>query len=330
MGNENNKQSKNNGDETSTRNNFTAALLASQLSAITHPIDTATKRLQINSAPINNFLQFKQIILNKKPNAQSTILGASITSKNLLTSTAAGKTIINSGWKSLYDGFFMSALNNAVIKTGRYFGQDKMQKQLQKIVAPCTAAYLTPEQSNILSGGMSGIVIGAAEALVQPLDTYKTRRQVGAKITGNPFAGATANALRCGMAAGSFFSIYNAVLATSKNKKNPTNRDKLKATSTASILTTIFTNPVDVIKNRLQAMPKAEQLSVGKMFMKICHDEGVGALFKGVSFKCLRLPTQAMLPYVFYQFFKTYLDKNNKPTNNNYEKKLSSSRPSIV
>lgn len=246
MSGEKNIQSKNNNDKASSHSNFIAALLASQLSGVTHGIDTAIKRLQINSTQVNNLSQFKQIILNQKPPSSNATNSSTSQTKNLLSATTANKAVVRSGWKSLYDGFFLASLNSAVIKTARYFGQDKMQKQLQKQIAPVVGSHLTPQQTNVLCGGLSGVIAGVGEALAQPLDTYKTRIQVGADIKGNPFAGAGANALRCGLAAGSFFTIYNAVLATAKNRENPSNRDKLKATSTASILTAIVTNPADI------------------------------------------------------------------------------------
>merc|ERR1712217_719332 len=172
-----------------------------------------------------------------------------------------------------------------------------------------TSFFLT----NLASGGLAG---AGSLTIVYPLDYARTRlaSDVG---SGNPQFNGLVDCLMKTTAGGGFFSMYNGFgvsvvgivayrgpyfgIFDTLKEKNPWKKDKgivglfskFCIAQTTAIIAGFISYPFDTVRRRLQMQaekPQEQWLYAGTMdcAVKICKDEGVGAMFKGFGANVLR------------------------------------------
>merc|ERR1712187_628465 len=148
--------------------------------------------------------------------------------------------------------------------------------------------------TNIASGGLAG---AGSLTIVYPLDYARTRlaSDVG---SGNPQFNGLVDCLMKTTAGGGFFSMYNGFGVSVVGivaYRGPYFGifDKFCIAQTTAIIAGFISYPFDTVRRRLQMQsekPKEQWLYKGTMdcAVKICKDEGVGAMFKGFGANVLR------------------------------------------
>lgn len=280
---------------------FACAFVASETDLLFYPLTTLTKRCQYSIAP----LQFNlgQIASNTKPSTTGIL-------KSLQNAQSLG---IN----KLYAGVTYAALNKGISRTFRWYSQEKIQGYMSRNFSDALPTSLSDEKKKTFFSGLAGVTTGLIETTaLQPLDTLKTRKQVGVVSNNTTYASLGVNAARTSLAAGCFFTTYQAALNQAKDKNNPTTLEKLTSATAAGLLTSILTNPLDVIKTRMQASANKNS-NAATILKDVVTREGIMALTKGTSFKLLETPGKSILPFFMFQAAKKFLESQSRPEENN-------------
>ncbi len=260
------------------------ALIASEADVILHPVDTLIKHAQNTIGKINNTDKYSSMVLGNVKESNSPIS-------------------YSKHFKTLLNGFWWSAFNKGVTRTYRFLTQTFFQKKIESQLNPFVKKYLNEHQSKTLSGFLAGAAAATSETFIfHPLDTVKTRAQLREPIRIRGLYQGVGPALLRNTASGTlFFGTYQSLINLAP-KKNPT-IENLAATIGAGLVSTVVTNPLDVIKTRLQAntnqsLPKVGIFALGKRIFKT---EGASALAKGLFWKSLQSPFKGALPYFVYK-----------------------------
>lgn len=190
-----------------------------------HPADTIQKRLMNNTNPIYDF------------------------SKSIKTNlcNAYNITCLNPKTKSfsLYPGLGWA---------GGYKGCQRLFKfGLQPYVETFLTNQAFGENNKIWATGFSGAVLGAGEVIFLPLDIYKIRKQTGSDDQGLSYRAIHVTVLR--NIIGSFLLFGVPQLLKTKIARDEKLSDTEKAITNAigAAACLIASNPLDVIKTRMQA-----------------------------------------------------------------------------
>lgn len=244
-----------------------------------HPIDTLTKRTMYNKEKIS-----------KKNLSQ--ILFKEYSDKNILDK-----------YKSLYAGAKFGMFYKILQRTYKYGGQSVLNEKLK----------LTDNKS--LNQAITGSLIGAGEVILLPLDVLKIRMQTNPDLIKNKSFLNIIKEEGMGLYRGSGITIIRnmpgsfALFGANSFTKNVIFdlKDEQKATlhqnfisSTIGALTCItVSNPMDVIKVRIQAENKKQNYK--KMAKEMLKEEGIGSFFKGLLPKSLTIAPKLIFSFTIAQ-----------------------------
>lgn len=258
---------------------------------VTHPLDKVAKEKQ-NQKIIENS---KSVIAER-----SSFIALKPTSENLKKTLTLNE---------LYKGVSWSAANKFLSRTLRYTTQDTLQKGLQKNLASITPSSFNNQQRKTFFGMLSGVASSVLEtAVLYPIDTIKTRSELGeGKKFKNLYKGLPTSVFRGALSAGVFFGSYN--YFANSDKKNDT-ANNMSATVKASELMTVVTNPIEVLKTRVQSTrTKKNMFEVAKDAIKT---EGVQAFAKGLVPRIALAPLKVAFPFFVFNQLKTCFEKQNE------------------
>lgn len=191
--------------------------------------------------------------------------------------------------------------------------------------AQSAAAAATKKKDKGGVHAVSGSVAGMfSKTVLQPMDLVKTRMQVGryagvgaamrgvyAEGGARAFAtGLTPNLIGSGAAWGVYFYTYSTAKGHFRARLGledphaelPAAYNFVSAAS-AGTLTVFATNPIWMVKTRLQVQPAdgaARYRGVADAFRRIVAEEGVGALYRGIG-PALSLVSNGALQFVVYE-----------------------------
>ena len=185
-------------------------------------------------------------------------------------------------------------------------------------------------EMNLRKDLVSGVVAGVANVLVSgPLDTARTRIQVHGLFSNSKpsvysafyslysqhnirglYKGLQASLIAAPAAWSIYFPVYNYTrhyLSTYSSNKNLNN---LGGSLAGGFMGTILTNPLWLIKARLQASDQHD--SIYEVFRKILKQEGPGTFLRGIAVSSLGI-IHIGIQFPLYELSKSYLTDQEKP-----------------
>lgn len=257
---------------------YLSALTAAGCESVTHPLDTAAKRLQNHKGHISLF--------KSDLKALRTVMYPSQTS-------------------SLCEGF-SSALSYRLVNRTLTFGTKPLIKFHLDERFNHGFMQGSPYQSTVFDAA-SGSLAGLSEVLVLPLDKLKVCRQLGDNTPLGAFVGrekfklyqgATVTALRNMFAFGTLYAVSNLthqhLFKTQSDHSIPLHKNYFASTLGAASAI-VFSNPLDVVKTRVQK----QNQSAMNVARQIINENGIRGFGKGVFPRLfIRAPKLALVKSV--------------------------------
>ncbi|KAJ3373233.1 hypothetical protein HDU91_000946 [Kappamyces sp. JEL0680] len=169
--------------------------------------------------------------------------------------------------------------------------------------------------SHFIAGGLAG-TIGAT--ILCPLEVVKTRLQEGVRAL---WKGLTPNLIGIVPARSIYFSVYSKgkELYTRMNHGVENSGVHMVSAATAGIATALCTNPIWLVKTRMQLQSEAAVKNSGLVTYRnsfhclqtVLREEGVRGLYRGLSASLLGL-TESTFQFVMYEYFKAAMLKTHK------------------
>jgi len=267
--------------------------------AIFHPVDTIGKRLMTNKLPI--FTPERSFMQSMR------------TAHGIVLRDAASKGLVGQFF-SLYPGVGFGAVYKILQRTYKFAGQPIMRNAMRAKYGEQMTKKFGSKTATDLLNSVSGSLIGLGEVVLLPFDTLKIKAQT------NPDAlkgkglyeifvkdGASLyrgwNWTACRNIPGSFLLfgvnsfIYTRVFGTTGPKDSPLHAIFL-ASACGAVASIVATNPLDVIKTRVQSRHVDDPRSGMSLVKDLLKDEGPTAFFKGVTPKTLLIG-----PKLIFSFF---------------------------
>lgn len=240
---------------------------------IFHPVDTISKRLQKNN---QQGLSLKQIILAEKHRqsyAQQVV--------------------------SIYQGGLRAVAYKGVQRIYKFGGQPIVKSALHKSIGGRIEERFGKKHGKVLIEAIAGSIIGVGEVALLPLDALKVRKQLDVKplnwssktVISNfktLYRGVAWTAAR--NAPGSFClfgcsAVIKEYLFGLQKYHDATLLQEAVASTAGGICSVTVTNPMDVVKTRIQA--EGGKKTGSEVIRHIIHHEGFFAFGKGVVPKVL-------------------------------------------
>jgi hypothetical protein len=261
---------------------FTCAAIAGTISqSIFYPTSTALTRIQVHTSPIRTFDDGMNVIFRD----------------------VRGKGFL-SCWSSLYYGFLSAGSYKILTRSVKYGGQPSAARQLEHWCGPQARDYLGEKQSKALLEALAGGCIGISEVILfHWLDTIRIKRQSGDhtsfwKHLNDPvklYNGSVITMTRNFVSFSVLFGVSSMLMSMMGlgSAREANLGQRFSSASVAAGVSVLATNPLDVTKTRIQSA--ANRVSALSMFRQIVSNEGVLALYKGVTLKILSaLPKKAL------------------------------------
>mgnify|MGYP001567470166 CR=1 FL=1 len=291
-----------------------AATMAGTLEiAFFHPFDTIAKRLMSHQGAIRG-------------------AGLSETVANLnrviFKSKAEGSVVEKIRY--MYPGSTYALMYKVLQRVYKFAGQPIVRDGLNKVGVP---QYINPifgNKSKMMTESVAGSMIGIGEIVLLPLDRLKILAQTNPETLQNRslvsifrqegwglYAGAGVTAMR--NAPGSFFLFGGAAFTKDiifglNDYSQATFAQNMLASTVGSVLSIAVTNPMDVIKTRVQNKDFAEKTTAAKVLRQLLRQEGVSAFFKGLAPKVTASAPKLVFSYTMTEFFINVLKPKKKPT----------------
>ncbi len=243
-----------------------------------HPFDTAIRRMQnAHSRPQSGYRQlpayYQQVVFNGMP-------------------VRAG---IFSHLSSLYAGAFWSLFYKVTARGFKFGIQPLLEGAINDRYRPWVQQHVDYRYVNPLIKAVAASAIGVCESVFTPLDALVVRYQMYetrpawevARHEGlNLYRGAGWTAARNGVGSFFLFSMPAFVSAwiTDTTHKTYTWQEGL-SNLVGGVASTVATNPIDVIKTRVQSMDHPVRASA--LLSQMIREEGAAALFKGITIRVL-------------------------------------------
>lgn len=262
---------------------FVCAAAAGSISQVMfYPASTALTRMQVNTGAIRSLEDCKRVILGD-----------------------AYKGSIRSKISSIYSGFMMAGTYKIATRTMKYGMQPPLANFLTRHYGTAARNYFGDMHGKALLEALAGGVIGVLEVLFfHSLDTIRIKRQSGDRtalsqlIRRDPlklYNGACLTMARNFTSFSVLFGISSMLMSMMglQNTREANLKQRFSAASVAAAASVIATNPLDVVKSRIQKAH--ERVSTVSMFRQVIQKEGPLAFYKGISIKILTsLPKKAV------------------------------------
>jgi len=268
--------------------------------AFFHPFDTVAKRLMSNQKNISGIASLNETIF--KQHANSPIM------------TKIGY---------LYPGSTYAVLYKVLQRVYKFGGQPVVRDAMHR--SGCTDAMrpVFGNKSKMMTESLSGSLIGIGEIVLLPLDRLKVLSQTNDAALANRsmlsvirsegmglYAGAGVTAMR--NAPGSFFLFGGTAFAKDvvfglDDYSKASFAQNMVASATGSFFSIAGTNPMDVVKTRIQNKDFGEKHSGSKIVREILREEGASAFFKGVTPKVVASAPKLVFAYTMTEYFAKLL-----------------------
>lgn len=268
--------------------------------AFFHPADTVAKRLMSN---------------------QTSIMGGDGVLKNL--NRAIFKDKIDAGFVTkvgyLYPGSMYAFSYKVLQRVYKFAGQPIVKQSFDKAGVPQMLSPVFGSQSKFMTESLAGSCIGIGEILLLPLDRLKIMSQTNDQaMKGRSlmsivrsegmglYAGAGVTAMR--NAPGSFCLFGGAAFTKEtifglQDITKASVTQNLIASGVGAVLSIVCTNPLDVIKTRIQNKDFGQSVSGGTIMRQIMKEEGPAAFFKAVVPKTTATAPKVIFSYTATQYF---------------------------
>lgn len=279
-----------------------AATMAGVLEiAFFHPFDTVAKRLMSNTTSVSgaNFAETRSNI-----------------NKTIFKKHADSPLLTKIGY--LYPGSTYAVLYKVLQRVYKFAGQPIVRGQMDKHVGD-SMKNTFGNKSKMMTESLAGSLVGIGEIVLLPLDRLKVLSQTNEAALKNRslltilrseglglYAGAGVTALR--NAPGSFALFGGAAFTKDiifglEDYRSATLFQNMCASTVGSVLSITITNPMDVVKTRIQNKAFGESVSGLKVISDIVKTEGPGAFFKGLSPKVIASAPKLVFAYTMTEYF---------------------------
>ncbi len=281
----------------STYRDLACALAASVGVQVFHPFDTILRRIQVNKGRIDSIESLRKAVF-----AES------------LHGNTYARVI------SVYQGFYLAGLYKFLSCTYRFCGQFYFERHVHEIYGADIRLFFGDTYPTALISASVGGSQGLAEVLMlYPLETLKVKLQCGDPRPLIPmfkaewpmlYNGCGAAIARCVPSNFVLFGVHGAILARYGSDNSEKSFQQYAVASLgATCATMVVTNPMDVIKTRVQAF-KGEIGSLS-MFKKTIVEEGWRALTKGMTLKVLTAGPRVMLSLLLAHYLPQMIENEN-------------------
>ena len=264
-----------------------------------HPFDTVSKRLMSNQKSLfqGNFLT----------NANKTIF------KDYSDAGLVQKV------KYLYPGSQFAIAYKILQRVYKFAGQPIVRKQMEQAGVTDALKPVCGKRSKLMTESIAGSIIGIGEIVLLPLDRLKILSQTNDAALKNRsllsvfraeglglYAGAGVTAMR--NAPGSF-SLFGGAAFTKEvifgleDFSKASVPQNLTASAVGATLSIVVTNPMDVVKTRIQNKNFGESVSGAQVVRSIMREEGPGAFFKAVGPKVSATAPKVVCAYTLTEYF---------------------------
>ncbi|CCW62866.1 unnamed protein product [Phytomonas sp. EM1] len=285
-----------------------AATLAGVLEiAFFHPFDTTTKRLMSNKGTIisRSFYEtcgnLNRAVFNK--HADAGVL------KKLIY---------------LYPGSLYAIVYKVFQRVYKFAGQPLVR---DFFCANHRASFTRwfGSADKVMEDAVAGCLIGIGEVLLLPLDRLKVLSQTNESAMGRGlfpllrqegwrgmYAGSVVTV--CRNAPGSFCLFGGTAFTKNyifglKDHRNATLYQNMTASTVGACLSITVTNPMDVVKTRVQRQTAGERQSAIATTIAMLKEEGVSAFFKGLTPKVIASSPKLIFAYTMTEFFYKTMNK---------------------
>lgn len=278
---------------------------AASISELTlfHPFDTAVKRWQKESVRLTQVTHSNQI-------------------RRVIFQSAYRESPIKK-ISSLYSGLSSGAVYKITQRVYKFAGQPIVMDYLKQSALAGVYRKHFGEHADPLLRATAGSIIGAGEVALLPLDALKIKCQTSkermsfsamAKLVKqekfNLYNGASWTFAR--NVPGSFFlfggdAVMKQYVFGLKNHRDATPTQTFVASAVGTFFSISFTNPLDVIKTRIQA--RQGTVHGMSIFKQTVSQEGLPAFFRGTTLKLLTAGPKVTVSLALAQLFTNWFDK---------------------
>lgn len=263
--------------------------------AFFHPFDTIAKRLMSNQKEFT-MANMNETIFKKHANSP-------ITQKIAY----------------LYPGSTYAVLYKVLQRVYKFGGQPIVREGMHTAGVTDAMKPVFGTKAKMMTESISGSLIGIGEIVLLPLDRLKVLSQTNDAALANRsmlsvirsegmglYAGAGVTAMR--NAPGSFFLFGGTAFAKDvifglDDYSKATFMQNMAASTVGSVLSITGTNPMDVVKTRIQNKDFGEKHSGMKIVREILRDEGASAFLKGVTPKVTASAPKLIFAYTMTEYF---------------------------
>lgn len=287
-----------------------AATMAGTLEIVFfHPFDTIAKRLMSNQASLRSADASMTQNLNK------------IIFKQHATSNFTAKVAY------LYPGSSYAMVYKVLQRVYKFAGQPLVRDGINK---NCGSGFKNAfgSKSKLMTESVAGCLIGIGEVVLLPLDRLKVLSQTNEAVLKNRglfgiiraegvrglYAGTVVTMSR--NAPGSFCLFGGTAFAKELMGLTDYSKATFFQNSVASLmgscLSITVTNPMDVVKTRIQNKDFNNATSGATIIAQIMKEEGFGAFFKGLTPKVVASAPKLVFAYTMTEYFLKLMN-NKKP-----------------
>ncbi|KAH9593248.1 Mitochondrial substrate/solute carrier [Trypanosoma melophagium] len=279
-----------------------AATMAGALEiTVFHPFDTVAKRLMSNRGHIradshaDTMHNLNQTIFRSKADA------------------SLGQKLLY-----LYPGSSYAVCYKVLQRVYKFAGQPLVRDHLQAHHRD-RFSHLFGRRAKLMTESVAGCIIGVGEVMLLPLDRLKVLSQTNEAA----LSGGVVQLLRhegiCGMYAGTCvtiarnapgsFCLFGGAAFTKdvvfhlEDYRKATFFQNMCASTVGACLGITVTNPMDVIKTRVQNKDPGSKLNAVGVLKRLLREEGGSALFKGLTPKVIASAPKLVFAYSMTEFF---------------------------
>lgn len=274
--------------------------------AFFHPFDTIAKRLMSNQKNLT------------MANMNETIF------KHHANSALSQKIAY------LYPGSTYAVLYKVLQRVYKFAGQPIVREAMHNGGVTDGMKPVFGTKAKMMTESLSGSLIGIGEIVLLPLDRLKVLSQTNDAALANRsmlsvirseglglYAGAGVTALR--NAPGSFClfggtAFTKDIIFGLDDYSKASFMQNMIASTVGSVASITCTNPMDVVKTRIQNKNFGEKHTAGQIVKEILRDEGAGAFLKGVTPKVTASAPKLVFAYTMTEYFVTLLKGAKKPS----------------
>lgn len=284
-----------------------AATLAGTLEiAVFHPFDTIAKRLMSNKTPVRgeNF-------------------GATMSNLNQVIFKKHANSSIVEKIKYVYPGSMYAVSYKVLQRVYKFAGQPIVKRAIDDNCGSQMKSTFGKKGSKLMTESVAGCLIGIGEVVLLPLDRLKVLSQTNQEALKGRSALSILWSEGRGMYAGTLvtvarnapgsFSLFGGAAFTKDflfgldDYSKATFFQNSVASLVGSIASISITNPMDVVKTRIQNKNLGEKHHGLKILGEIVREEGFGGFCKGLTPKIVASAPKLVFAYTLTEYFAKLL-----------------------